>query len=880
MSLSQVYYTSCRTGLRGSPGFQVHAATPGIAAAVLQQVERLCVYVPPVSAPSRPGPSELEQFPLALIHQQLPDGTTVVGQARYVGADYSGRFGNYFAHSLVTTTPEVDLGDLLPIQLWRSPLWRTTECETTELPPADPPTRSSALALPQLASFLNERDRVKHLAAFVTAVEQALSTRRRVVIVDSSDAVASWIAVACFVLPRALALRLTFNTYVKSPYQTDALVVGTTADSDFGFAPHEIRHTVFLFDFLGERFTPIEQPSLLGRLAAALLRAGRLDHLAGYSAFATAVEPELPLAEAAVALATFCRLVGIDEPDLDSAQIASWCAPRLARIPSERVGLLCEQLLGESASPPQVSAALTIMQAAAAGEVSAQSQAAVAAAAVGWTLRAALRKVDTKVLSAIADALAPLPELPQAAQRIPIDWPELLRSTQEPERLLLYVRLGACCGQLDDLADTLTKIGEKVVGPALTAEPVQRLVRLLAGTASSRPLLHGIAAFMEQHGAQQSWVGLDSLLASDDVSAELQVWALAHRALLVYFHLQGARARIEQSSLPAAFRQCVGGVASMGEALTGPLVDRILASLWQGGQPTFYDALQLVAEIPVAVLAHTGLLVRLVERLAIVPSAVQIELVHRELAAHLSVAVLREALGAKVALLDLFEAAARLGEPEWEAHLVSALRCAERVDPQAGNGVRRLAADRIASELTFPRHQTLALRAFAASSLFGQAYRVVMEGVAQGNPKMAPATVVGLLQCWLALEAMAEHREIAAVLLHRVLPQAMRGWGRKQRAAAKSALASDWAARGRLRSIMAARTKGWKRFLFFATVGLGILATGVALWIFYGRGPAPEFVMRLRRARPAAASTSAPKPDPAGSTQKPIVDSRRNETHP
>ena len=145
---------------------------------------------------------------------------------------------------------------------------------------------------------------------------------------SASSPAARWIAAACFVLPRNLALQLTFNTYVKSPYQTDALIVGTTADSDFGFAPHEIRHTVFLFDFVGDRFTPIESPSPLGVLAALALRPERVEDLSGYHAFIAAVEPELPLEQAGIALASYCKLVGMTVPGFDSAQLARWCAPR------------------------------------------------------------------------------------------------------------------------------------------------------------------------------------------------------------------------------------------------------------------------------------------------------------------------------------------------------------------------------------------------------------------------------------------------------------------------------------------------------------------------------------------------------------------------
>lgn len=879
MSFLQVYYTSCRNGLRGSPGFQVHASSAGIAPAVLQQVERLCVYVPPISAPSRPGPSELEQFPLSLIYQQLPGGVAVIGQARYVGADYSGRFGNYFAHSLVSTSLEVDLGGILPIQLWRSPLWRATEVETTELPAAAPPAASSATDLPQIFRFLHDGGRLEHVAAFVTAIEQALQTRRRVVIVDTSDSVASWIAAACCVLPRHLALQLTFNTYVKSPYQTDALVVGTTADSDFGFAPHEIQHSVFLFDFLGGRFTPIERTSPLGQHAAAVFRAGSPEHLRGYSAFVAAVAPELPLSGAALALATFCRLAGIVDSSIDSTEIANWCAPRLARLPGEHVGPLCEQLLSATASPARV--ALTLLHGAASAEVGPANRAALGAVAAGWIARAALQSVDTETLSELLAALAPLPGLKSAAQHGPADWPALLRSTKEPARLLLYVWLGECLACLSGIDDLLSEIGEQLAGPALQEKLVQGTLMPLADTASGRPLLSGIATFLAGRSEPETFEGLDALLAYEPVFAELQRWALSTRALALYVRLQAARARAAKQSHGEAFAKCLDGASSIGETLTGPQLDFIVSIVWSSQQPTISESLQVICEATPEALAQSAIPARLAERLVRATNAPHLEATSAELVARLDDPRLgdplrRESFGPKVHLLDLFDAFVRLSAPTWEDQLRNALRCADQPDAEQGEGVRRRAAERIADELTFPRHATLLQSALAASSLFGHSYRIIMESIAQASPKMEPQRVAGLLRCWLALEDAPEHRDIAEVLLRRVLPEAVRGWGRQQRRTARAALVHDKVAWKRLQELLNARTRWRRRILFFCGLfPLVLLAAGVALWRSSGHKAVAPFYSRLRSV--AFLHTLLPVPWPAspGSAEDTVVGSQK-----
>jgi hypothetical protein len=54
----------------------------------------------------------------------------------------SGRSGNYFAHALVSAGPPRDFGELRPVELWKSPVWRAEVAAVTSLPLLDqrPPT--------------------------------------------------------------------------------------------------------------------------------------------------------------------------------------------------------------------------------------------------------------------------------------------------------------------------------------------------------------------------------------------------------------------------------------------------------------------------------------------------------------------------------------------------------------------------------------------------------------------------------------------------------------------------------------------------------------------------------------------------------------------
>ncbi|HSR22603.1 MAG TPA: hypothetical protein VLW53_03565, partial [Candidatus Eisenbacteria bacterium] len=107
MAFQQLYYTSCENGLGGYGGYQFNAITPGVPAAVMREVEDRTVYEPPGWLLADPCPDEPEAYPVAFSHgTSEATGVAITAQVVFTGTDYSGRPGNYFAHVLVTGTPE------------------------------------------------------------------------------------------------------------------------------------------------------------------------------------------------------------------------------------------------------------------------------------------------------------------------------------------------------------------------------------------------------------------------------------------------------------------------------------------------------------------------------------------------------------------------------------------------------------------------------------------------------------------------------------------------------------------------------------------------------------------------------------------------------
>lgn len=224
MAFQQLYYTSCEHGVGGYAGFQFNALSQGVGARVMREVEQLTVYELP-SWTSSPADA-----PVNLCY--VPDaarGGAITASVVYAGTDFSGRTGNYFAHALVTEDPQRDFGDLLPVELWESPVWaRTTADDTTLTTIREIPPRGS-LDRPIVASFLRTQDNARTiLARLLSAVDKAMNGGRSLVLWSpTSTDNALWIAAISYLLEDARAREMSFFTYTRRPAQCRAHVIGT-----------------------------------------------------------------------------------------------------------------------------------------------------------------------------------------------------------------------------------------------------------------------------------------------------------------------------------------------------------------------------------------------------------------------------------------------------------------------------------------------------------------------------------------------------------------------------------------------------------------------------------------------------------------------------
>jgi len=256
MKALQLHYTSCRRGQSGSAGFQIRALTDGIRPDEQREIERGGVYRPPRDTRQDPSAEEISRdFPRALRFYTLDSGRRAITRSSYVGRDYSGRWGNFFAHTLVLESGQ--LPTLWPIDLYEWEGWReglSPEEDNEEAPPPLPSadltdvTPADSFGFKELQEFLREEPgRRDLLARMGRAVLIGRAASRAVVIRDTPNNDLYWMACLQKIFPPQHAATLTSSTYQDDP-RGCATINATTGETDFTFDEAERRFRFYEFD--------------------------------------------------------------------------------------------------------------------------------------------------------------------------------------------------------------------------------------------------------------------------------------------------------------------------------------------------------------------------------------------------------------------------------------------------------------------------------------------------------------------------------------------------------------------------------------------------------------------------------------------------------
>lgn len=802
MSFRQTYYTSCQHGLRGGKGFQINAATEGIDPALLQQVERLGLYIPPVSAPSRPTEEEIARFPVSLLFQRLGDDTAVIAQARYTGADYSGRFGNYFTHALIPADAEADLTSegLLPIEMWGSPTWVTRESPATTLPALDRLDAGGIIDPERVTLFLSERGRVARLPAFLTAIQGALATGRRIIIVEESESVALWIAAASYALPRNLALRLTFSTYSKNPYQSDFLVVGTTSDSDFGFAQHEIDHQFYVFDFAEGRFTTVGEATPFAQAVAAAYAAGAALDVAAFGAFAERAAPDLRLEELDAAFAFHAMRRRLPSPAADDVRLLDWCGARLGGLDAREVCEVVGQVVGDGSRGDVLGAYTSLYLAALDDSMTPETRAQIELPYLQWLVKTAAAAAPLADFERASGRLRVRSAARPAAAPLVLPWVRQVRQCADVRRLPAMFEVADKLGFFDAHEESLSIVGEEVIGPALAEAPTGQILRRLAGTPGMKGIISGVGAYLAaQVSSPVPFRPLADLLASEEVYRAFVGYALDQQSPALYFRLVGARlprVPTQPGQRLEAFKDCVSGLRRMAPALPGELVDNAYEAIWQDSLPTFDEAtslLDLIEGFRIKGTAIPRLLADLVATCELAaPDRRQEELINR-LGAR---GPFYGMLGEKGAIIDAYRIPAELemSGDELAQEINGSLKFL-RSHPELGDRIATSAYAVIAGHLSRvkdqERHARLLVRGYEDAggdflSAYGRAVVAALEKPSSTRPKVAAR----FAQVWTSVDRGGA-KFVAATLFGEYLGRAVVKWRGRELEAVEDELSKD-----------------------------------------------------------------------------------------
>ncbi|MDX6739361.1 hypothetical protein [Actinocorallia sp. A-T 12471] len=313
----QLHYTSARSAARS--GFQFTASSPGLPPGAEAVVSPYLGYRPPPDAPPAPDASELAAFPEALSYD-LVGGRPLLVLSRYLGRDYSGRFGNFLAHAVLAEAAELE--GMRPIEFWRAPFW--ADSPATRLSVLEDPLPGDALDPESLCHWLTalDHDPYARLAWLLDA-----SADRIILVGDDVEEIVRWFAVVAYSLPVEAAAALSFTTYTADPVTAPHRLVGTTPDV---WASQRTDHPALPLD----RPAPPHTPSRYAEAVAARWRAHDLDGLDALAELAR-LNPDEP--DGAAVVAGLCEGIAHDDaaqrlalPLLRHPDLPGWVWERLA----------------------------------------------------------------------------------------------------------------------------------------------------------------------------------------------------------------------------------------------------------------------------------------------------------------------------------------------------------------------------------------------------------------------------------------------------------------------------------------------------------------------------------------------------------------------
>lgn len=256
VNLGQLVYTSCRKGLGNGAGLQTQAISPSVSPEQRDEAESLSGYEPP-DLPVHATDEELKTLcPVEFRYTRFESGRSAFSRLIYVGADYSGRHGNFIAHSLLV--PNEDFSSY-PVDWIAYTGWVDSVSD-------DPPLLDDVglddfkVGLPNfapLAKFIESRTEFfEQLPSILHAVILSRKENRPVVIVDDSANAAMWVSTLTKLFTRNVVPAIEFSTFSNAlSFSYD--IQCTTENSDLDLSDIVFEREAYVFDFVSNKYSSL-----------------------------------------------------------------------------------------------------------------------------------------------------------------------------------------------------------------------------------------------------------------------------------------------------------------------------------------------------------------------------------------------------------------------------------------------------------------------------------------------------------------------------------------------------------------------------------------------------------------------------------------------
>ena len=279
MTMRQLYYTSCTNGTVSGTGFQVKALSPGIKPDEREVLNNILGYrIPPGLATD-----DVSSHPIALRYQYLDLERCILLCSQSNGPDDNGRPGNFFAHCVITS-PE-DFAIVAPVMYWGHSFWKRNDpSDQKDIDPQPSFDLEPSLDFDAVWPFLEYDERKALFERLLCAVIRHDEDHRPVVIVDSAENVAMWVAAVTFALPADFRQLISFTTYHHDPYQVPFLITGTTEDSRFRCSADEYLSYFILNTAVG-RISDVQDSTYAAYVCKNMCMDRYEDHLLDFLAF-------------------------------------------------------------------------------------------------------------------------------------------------------------------------------------------------------------------------------------------------------------------------------------------------------------------------------------------------------------------------------------------------------------------------------------------------------------------------------------------------------------------------------------------------------------------------------------------------------------------